>query len=94
MPNLLLKMMRCYTMMAEQTTLRVRERIGHYAPLYVSYQVEGRETIWMQQQLEVVNTVFNCQIDSRAISERFHEMLLHRLNTFSFYFFYRLMTLS
>ena len=38
MPNLLLKMMR-YTMTAQQTTLRVRERVGHYAPLYVSKDV-------------------------------------------------------
>lgn len=49
--------------------------------LCTSLRFEGRESIWMQQQLEVGNTVYNCQIDSRAISERFHEMLLQRLNT-------------
>lgn len=47
----------CYMMTAEQTTLRVRERIGNFASLYVSYQVDGRESIWMQRQLEVGNSI-------------------------------------
>lgn len=39
-------------MTAKEVTLRVRERIGS-APLYVSYQSEGRESAWMQKQLEL-----------------------------------------
>lgn len=82
MPNLLLKMMMSYMMTAEQTTISVRERIGNYAPLYVSYDAELYEPTWMQRQLEIGNSAFNCQIDSRIMLERFHQRLLERLNTF------------
>ena len=82
MPNLVIKMMVSYLMTAEQTTLSVRERIGNYAPLYVSYDAELYEPTWMQRQLQRANRVFHCQIDSQAMSERFHERLLQRLNAF------------
>ena len=55
MPNLVIKMMVSYLMTAEQTTLSVRERIGNYAPLYVSYDAELYEPTWMQRQLERAN---------------------------------------
>ena len=80
MPNLLLKMMASYTITAEEVTLRVRERIGS-APLVVSYQSQGRESAWMQEQLELGRRVFNVTIDSRQLAERFHQMLLIHLNT-------------
>lgn len=72
-------------MTAEEVTLQVRERIGHFSPLYVSYQVEGRESAWMQEQLELGTRMFNITLDCRALSERFHEMLFIRLNTFEFF---------
>ena len=59
-----------------------RERIGHFSSLYVSYQVEGRESAWMQEQLELGTRMFNITLDCPALSERFHEMLFIRLNTF------------
>ena len=60
MPNLVIKMMMSYLMTAEQTTLSVRERIGNYTPLLVSYSAERYEsaTTWMHRQIERVNTVF------------------------------------
>ena len=84
MPNLVIKMMMSYLITAEQTTLSVRERIGNYTPLLVSYSAERYEvaTTWMQWQIERVNTVFHLHIESQALSERFHEKLLERLNTF------------
>ena len=53
-------------------------------PLFVSYSAERYEvaTTWMQRQIERVNTVFHLHIESQALSERFHEKLLERLNTF------------
>ena len=73
-----------YLMTAEETTLSVRERIGNYTRLLVSYSAERYEvaTTWMQRQIERVNTVFHLHIESQALSERFHEKLLERLNTF------------
>ena len=44
MPNLVIKMMMSYLMTAEQTTLSVRERIGNYMPLFVSYSAERYES--------------------------------------------------
>ena len=44
MPNLVIKMMMSYLMTAEQTTLSVRERIGNYTPLLVSYSAERYES--------------------------------------------------
>ena len=82
MPNLVIKMMMCYLMTAEQTTLSVRERIGNYAPLYISYDAERYEPTWMQQKLERANRIFHLHIDSQALLVRYHERLLERLNTF------------
>ena len=67
-------------MTAEEVTLRVRERIGSSTPLIVSYQSQGRESAWMQEQLGC--RLFNITIDSRHMAERFHQMLLIHLNTF------------
>ena len=55
-----------YLITAEQTTLSVRERIGNYTPLLVSYSAERYEvaTTWMQWQIERVNTVFHLHIES------------------------------
>ena len=69
-------------MMVEQTTINVRERIAIYAPLYVSYDAERHEPTWMQRQLERANRIFHLHFGSQALSERFHERLLERLNTF------------
>ena len=44
MPNLVIKMMMSYMMTAEQTTLSVRERIGNYMTLFVSYSAERYES--------------------------------------------------
>ena len=85
MPSLVIKMMVSYLMTAEQTTPSVRERIGNYAPLYVSYDAELYEPTWMQRQLERAKRLFHCQIDSQAISERFNERLLQQLNTLYFF---------
>ena len=84
MPDLIIQMMMSYLMTAEQRTLNVREIVGNYAPLSVSYSDENyeRATTWLQRQIERVNTVFYLQLESRALSERFHEKLLERLNTF------------
>ena len=59
-------MMISYLITAEQTTLSVRERIGNYTPLLVSYSAERYEvaTTWMQWQIERVNTVFHLHIES------------------------------
>ena len=83
MPNLVIKMMMSYLMTAEQTTLSVRERIGNYTPLLVSCSAERYEsaTTWMHRQIERVNTVFHLHIERQALSERFHERVLERLNT-------------
>ena len=66
MPNLVIKMMISYLITAEQTTLSVRERIGNYTPLLVSYSAERYEvaTTWMQWQIERVNTVSHLHIES------------------------------
>ena len=69
-------------MMVEQTTINVWERIAIYAPLYVSYDAERHEPTWMQRQLERANRIFHLHFGSQALSERFHERLLERLNTF------------
>lgn len=61
MPNLLLKMMVSYLVTAEQTTISVRERIGNYAPLYVSYDAELSEPTLMQRQLEIGTRAFNAK---------------------------------
>ena len=34
------------------------------SPLLVSYQVEGRETDWMQEQLELGSRMFNIAIEN------------------------------
>ena len=70
-------------MTAQEVTLRVRERIGS-APLYVSYQSDGRESAWMQKQLELGCRMFHITIDSRQMAELFHEMLLIHLNILQF----------
>ena len=84
MPNVVIKTMMSYMMTAEQTTINVRERIGNYTPLYVSYDAERYESTstWMQLQIERANRIFHLHIDSQALSERFHERLLELLNTF------------
>ena len=71
-----------YMMTVEQTTINVRERIANYAPLYVSYDAERHEPTWMQRQLERATRIFHLHFGSQALSERFHERLLERLNTF------------
>lgn len=78
MPNLLLKMMICNMMTAQEVTLRVRERIGS-APLYVSYQSEGRESAWMQKQLELGCRMFHITIDSRQMAELFSRNVINSL---------------